>query len=112
MLLADYGKHVLLPEEKFADFKPPEPIDSRSRSATTTSGSTPARPASPTTCNFDYSGSLTEAILLGNVAYRAGKKLEWDAEKLYAPNCPEAERLSAANTARAGRCEQESGFRS
>ncbi len=32
-----------------------------------------------TTCNFDYSGNLTEAVLLGNVAYRAGTKLEWDA---------------------------------
>ena len=26
MLLADYSKHVLLPEEKFADFKRPEPF--------------------------------------------------------------------------------------
>ena len=47
----------------------------------------------PTTCNFEYSGWLTEANHLGNVAYRAGKKLEWDAAKLYATNAPEAERL-------------------
>ena len=45
----------------------------------------------PTTCNFEYAGWLTEANHLGNVAYRAGKKLEWDAAKLYAPNAPEAE---------------------
>jgi predicted dehydrogenase len=32
-----------------------------------------------TTCNFDYSGSLTEAVLLGNVSFRSGKKLAWDA---------------------------------
>lgn len=45
----------------------------------------------PTTCNFDYSGALAETVLLGNVSYRAGgKKLEWDAEKLEAKNCPEA----------------------
>ena len=31
---------------------------------------------SPTTCNFDYSGALTEAVLLGTVAYRLGKNLE------------------------------------
>ena len=30
---------------------------------------------SPTTCNFDYSGALTEAVLLGNVSYRSGKPL-------------------------------------
>jgi len=27
MLLANYNKHVLLPEEKFADFKRPEPFN-------------------------------------------------------------------------------------
>jgi hypothetical protein len=32
-------------------------------------------------------------VLLGNVAYRAGKKLQWDADKLYPPNAPEAERF-------------------
>ena len=31
-----------------------------------------------TTCNFDYSGTLTEAVLLGNVSYRSGKKITWD----------------------------------
>jgi hypothetical protein len=29
-------------------------------------------------------------VLLGNVAYRTGKKIEWDAEKLEAKNAPEA----------------------
>jgi hypothetical protein len=34
---------------------------------------------------------LAETVLLGNVSYRAGqKRLEWDAEKLTATNCPEA----------------------
>ena len=32
-----------------------------------------------TTCNFDYSGALAETVLLGNVAYRAGGKLQYDA---------------------------------
>ncbi|MBT4867840.1 MAG: Gfo/Idh/MocA family oxidoreductase [Planctomycetaceae bacterium] len=45
-----------------------------------------------TTCHFEYGGALAEAGLLGNVSYRAGKKkLEWDAEKLKATNCPEAD---------------------
>ena len=47
----------------------------------------------PTTCNFDYSGALTEAVLLGNVAYRAGKALEWDAKALKAGNAPEADKF-------------------
>ncbi len=28
--------------------------------------------------NFDYAGTLTEAMLLGNVAIRSGKKMEYD----------------------------------
>ena len=47
----------------------------------------------PTTCNFDYSGALIEHNLLGAVAFRTGKKLEWDADKLQATNCPEAEQF-------------------
>jgi hypothetical protein len=44
----------------------------------------------PTTCDFDYSGALTETVLLGNVSFRAGQKLEWDAKHLKVTNCPEA----------------------
>ena len=33
-----------------------------------------------TTCNFAYSGALAETVLLGNVAYRAGARLEYDAK--------------------------------
>ena len=39
--------------------------------------------------DFQYSGWLTEANHLGNVAYRAGKKLEWDPVNLRAKNAPE-----------------------
>jgi predicted dehydrogenase len=43
--------------------------------------------------NFDFAGLLTETILLGNVAMRAGKKLEWDGENLKFTNAPEANKL-------------------
>jgi predicted dehydrogenase len=44
--------------------------------------------------NFDYAAMLTETILLGNVAMRAGqgKRLEWDGPNLRVTNWPEAER--------------------
>ena len=49
------------------------------------------RNGTPTDSPFDsYAGPLTIANHLGNVAYRAGKKLEWDAETLQATNAPEA----------------------
>jgi len=40
--------------------------------------------------NFDVAAYLTEIMLLGCVAMRAGKKLEWDGPKLRAKNAPEA----------------------
>ena len=46
----------------------------------------------PASSNFDYAGPLTEVILLGNVALRAGRKLDWDGHKMKATNAPEADR--------------------
>jgi hypothetical protein len=46
----------------------------------------------PTLCNFDYSGAIIENNMLALVAYRVGKKLQWDAKNLRAVNCPEANR--------------------
>ena len=40
--------------------------------------------------NFNYAATLTETILLGNVAMRAGKLLEWDGPNLVFKNAPEA----------------------
>ncbi|MEI8380330.1 MAG: Gfo/Idh/MocA family oxidoreductase [Planctomycetota bacterium] len=36
--------------------------------------------------NFDYAGRLSETVLLGNVALRAGKKIEWDAAAMKITN--------------------------
>jgi predicted dehydrogenase len=83
MLLADYGNRRLLPEKDFKDFTPPKQTIPNSIGhykewveACKNNG--------PTTCNFDYSGALTEAVLLGTVAYRLGKGFDWDAKKLKA----------------------------
>lgn len=40
--------------------------------------------------NFEVSGPFTEVVLLGNLALRLGKKVQWDAASLQSPNCPEA----------------------
>jgi len=91
MLIADYGQHKLLPESQFAGFKPPEPTipNSIGHHAEWIQA---CKQGGPTTCNFDYSGTLTETVLLGNVAYRVGKKLQWDPVALKATNCPEADK--------------------
>jgi len=92
MLLADYGKHVLLPEEQYKDFKRPEPSipDSIGHHREWLRA---CRTGEPTTCNFEYAGLLTEANHLGNVAYRTGQKLEWDTTKMAVTNVPDAARL-------------------
>jgi hypothetical protein len=92
MVLADYGKHILLPEKEFADFKRPEPFIPASRGHHA-EWIHACKTGEPTTCNFEYAGWLTEANHLGNVAYRTGKKLQWNAEMLQATNAPEADRF-------------------
>jgi predicted dehydrogenase len=90
MLIADYGKHQLLPEEKFAGFQRPGPFipDSIGHHREWAEA---CKTGGPTTCNFDYSGALTEAALLCNVALRTGRKINWDAANLKAVGCPEAD---------------------
>jgi hypothetical protein len=44
----------------------------------------------PAGANFDYAGPLTEVVLLGNLAVRTGKKIEWDSKNLKCTNLPEA----------------------
>jgi predicted dehydrogenase len=43
--------------------------------------------------NYDYASLLTEAFLLGNVAIRSGKTLQWDGPGLAVTNVPEANHL-------------------
>jgi predicted dehydrogenase len=89
-LLASYDRHVLLPDKEFADFKRPEPFIPKSLGHHE-EWIHACKTGAPTTCHFGYAGLLTEANHLGNVAYRIGKKLEWDTVKMYCPNAPEAE---------------------
>jgi hypothetical protein len=47
--------------------------------------------------NFDIAAYLTEIILLGCVAMRVGKKLEWDGPNMKAKNAPEAAQFVKRN---------------
>lgn len=92
MLLSDYGKHLLLPEEKFRDYtRPAKSIpDSIGHHAEWIKA---CKTGTKSLCDFSYAGPLTEANHLGNVAYRAGKRLEWDPTNMKIPNAPDAERF-------------------
>ena len=86
------GDHRLLPEKQYEGYVRPKPTipDSIGHHKEWVEA---CKKGGPTTCNFDYSGALTEAVLLGNVAYRLGKPITWDSARLQAIGEPEADRF-------------------
>jgi predicted dehydrogenase len=90
---SDYGgEHVLLPKEKFQDVeKPPRSLPrSPGHFREWVEAIRAGRPCHALS-NFDYAGRLTETVLLGIVALRAGTKIEWDPQALRAKNCSAAD---------------------
>lgn len=86
----DYGaEHELLPEDKFKEYKAPEPTLPRSPGHYN-EWIAACKGGPRALSNFDYAGRMTEALLLGNVAMRSGQRIEWDAKKLEVTNCPAA----------------------
>jgi hypothetical protein len=84
----------LIPEAKMKAFQPPpktlprSPGNEREWLDACRGGRTPPG------ANFEFSGGVTEALLLGNVALRLpGKRLEWDAPGFRVTNVPEANAL-------------------
>ena len=96
MILADYQRYLLLVDDKgLGQFSPftlpaqsiPNSIGHHAEWVAACKNGT------PTGVPFSYGGPLTEANQLGIVAYRSGKKIEWDPKNLRIPNAPEAERF-------------------
>jgi predicted dehydrogenase len=87
MLLPHPAMPVLLPEDQFKDFAMPqlETVNHYYQFVEAVMGN------GKTTTSFDYSGPLTEAVLLGPLATRFPKTtLEWNSAKLKFTNSPEA----------------------
>jgi predicted dehydrogenase len=93
-LISSYDNYVLGPQADFVEYKAPEPWipDSIGHHAEWIDA---CKNGGPTTCNFEYSGALTETVLLGNVAYRSGEKLEWDSAKGLVTNSEAAQKFIA-----------------
>jgi predicted dehydrogenase len=93
----DYGEsYKLLPQEKFKDYKKPEktlPRNGNGDDGMKAEWVEAIKENKPSIAmsNFNYAAMLTETILLGNVAMRVGKKIEWDGPKMKVTNCAEAE---------------------
>jgi predicted dehydrogenase len=83
------GSPRLIPEAKMKAYKRPPKTMPRSTGhhkewIQACKGGKPAR------SNFDFAGPLTEAVLLGTIAVRTGKKLHWDSKNLQITNVPDA----------------------
>lgn len=87
VLLPHIGQATLLPQDKFDDYKLPRvpSVNHYHQFVDACLGK------GKTLANFDYSGPLTESVLLGSVATRFPKaRLDWDAPKLEFTNVKEA----------------------
>lgn len=93
----DYGmEQTLLPKDKFADYERPDPYlerlgsnenrDENQKREWIRAIQGGPRPMS----NFDYAATMTEAMLLGNVAVRTGKAIDYDGKSGTVTNVPEA----------------------
>lgn len=82
-LLVGGGRHGyrLLPERDFEGFVAPKPTLPRSPGHHE-EWIEACKTGKPTGTNFDFAGPLTEVVLLGNVALRAGRPIEWDARAM------------------------------
>jgi predicted dehydrogenase len=100
LLIGDKGKILsgcygeaphLLPESSMVDYKRPPQIIPRIPDNSPHKDWIRACKGGPPACsNFEISGPFAEMVLLGNVALRLNKTIEWDAKNLRARNAPEA----------------------
>lgn len=80
----------LLPAEKWRDYKRPEEEPPRGHHYEWVLA---CRGQAKTRSNFDYACPMTESLLVGNLAIRTGRPIDWDAQAMKATNCPEADEL-------------------
>jgi len=94
LLYTNYGQHALLPEEQFKDYlRPPKSIPSSPGHQQEWVNACLKNDPTATSTPFTYGALLTEAALLGVVAFRAQKPLEWDAKQMRITNAPDAEKF-------------------
>ncbi len=83
---------VLLPRRYFEGYKSPRRTLSRTRSHHQ-EWIDACRGKAKSQSHFGYAAMLTESLLLGNVALRTGKPIDWDAKAMRARGLPEADRF-------------------
>lgn len=83
---SDYGdSYRLLPEANYRDYRPPQPTLPRANGGHHAEWIRACKGGPAAMSNFvDYSGQLTETVLLGNLPIRVGQRVTWDSAKLQA----------------------------
>lgn len=81
----------LLPSKDFEGYAGPKETLPRSQAGHHQEWISACKGGPAALSNFDYATRLTETILLGNVVMQVGHKIEWDAHKMRAKHCPEAD---------------------
>lgn len=77
--------YVILPKTNFVDYQGPSFEASPGHFTEFANAIKEGKPELAMS-NFEYAARLSETVLLGNVALRAGKKIEWDSAKLQVTN--------------------------
>ena len=80
-----HSTYMLLPKEKFESHQKPAILQSPGHFTEFANAIKEGKPELALS-NFDYAGKLTETVLLGNIALRAGGKIEWDAVNMKVTN--------------------------
>lgn len=86
------GPPTLIPKSRMKDFEEPPKTLKRSKGHHR-DWVDACKGGEPASSNFDYSGVLSEVVMLGNVAMFAREKFQWDAENMKAINCPKVDEL-------------------
>jgi predicted dehydrogenase len=90
------GKPRLLPQSKADGLKPPEPTLPRSKGHHR-DWLDACKGGKPAGSNFAYGARLTEIVLLGVLALRTGREIDWDAVNLKAKGFPDADEFVKEN---------------
>jgi hypothetical protein len=93
IFIGDKGTIVegrIVPESKMKDYQRPAKTIPRIKGSHEQNWIDACKGGPAACSNFEYAGPLTETVLLGNVAIRAGKRIEWDGPNMKVTNIPEA----------------------
>jgi predicted dehydrogenase len=91
-LIADYNMRILIPKGNLTYYTAPKNEEELIPSSIGHHEEwiQACKTDKKTSCNFDYAGKIIENNMLALVAYRCGKEISWDTEKMMSPDTPEA----------------------